>query len=175
MSAYVSLSPDDDPDDVCVQRPAAVPGLIVVGALRDIPCRVRGVFWEGRWLRPRPAAALLLARAGWAQGRQRRPALALRWVQQVRLAFDSVPSRRPPAFARAPRSVRFLPPTTRLLPDGGVEVLAWSQPPTEGPADSFYRWRFRFAPDGRLVEASRIGELESGWSEVEEHRCCPDE
>ena len=110
-------------DDVCIRRPSDLDGVIVVGFFAyDAGCSGNDIFVGDSFGGMGELTPAGLARNGWEQV-ENRPSIALIWVDDVMLAWESVKWSENDDFAA--EGVAFSPPVAQVLDDGSIRVVAW--------------------------------------------------
>lgn len=132
--------------------PAAFPKVTIVGtAGPDRPYAVVAWRIEGREYKDlRQATGVALKLSGWDKANARkREKLALDWCTQVILSTEPYQTA-PAAFTAAKKP--FQAPQARTLPDGSVEVSAWTWRPgnQRGPSHGYLRYTWVVTAKGEL-------------------------
>ncbi len=145
----------DPGEAVCVERPRALPRVVVVGSFaQDRGCALSGAFIDDDFLGYDALARDGLARLGFREtSGEAREALGRRFVLEVMHAYGGDFLTEPSNAFGLPDTPPFRPLEVRAEPDGSIVLEGWSRAPSGMTFEEAY-WaaRITIAPDGAVSE-----------------------
>lgn len=148
----------EDSDDFCAEAAYSFPGVYSLGWFaHDRGCMGSEVLWDRTIASQNEQAPKVLAAYGWEDAAKREE-LALNWVRDVMLAWESAVSSTNEDFDRADTPA-FAAPKAQAS-DGQVTVLLWVREPAGMlPQSDYYQLQVVFDDGGNVIKREQMGQF----------------